>query len=392
MSTSRHLTPTKLFGACAVALSALVLSACGGGSSDVTPAVAPTTSTALSASLAGEQEPAPTATGALGTGSLTLTLPSRSVAGSISLNGMTATVAHIHIGTVGVNGPIIAGLTESAPGSGVWNVPTGTMLSAEQATAFTDGGLYFNAHSVENPTGEIRGQIGRQVSGASMSGAQEIPANASTASGTGLFSLDPATKKFTARMTLTGMTASVAHIHAGAVGVNGGVLFPLNETVAGSGVWVSAVDAMLTDAQLVLLNEGGLYFNAHSAAFPGGEIRGQIGQLVRLASMNSAQEVPTNASTATGQGALTVNPSTRAANGSIILTGMTAARAHIHIGAPGVNGPIIVELTDAGGGRWNVPANTVLTAAQVKAFKQGNLYFNAHSTAFPGGEIRGQIR
>jgi hypothetical protein len=41
---------------------------------------------------------------------------------------------------------------------------------------------------------------------------------------------------------------------------------------------------------------------------------------------------------------------------------------------------------------WNVPANATLTADQFKAFKQGNLYFNAHSTAFPGGEIRGQIR
>ncbi len=387
MLTSRRLISKTSFGACVVALSALVLSGCGGGNSDD----APITSAVLSASLAGEQEPTPTATGALGSGSLTLTLPSRTVAGSISLDGMTATAAHIHTGAIGINGPIIAGLTESAPGSGVWNVPTGTVLTAEQATAFAEGGLYFNAHSTENPTGEVRGQIGRQVSGASMSGAQEVPANASTATGTGLFSLDPATKKLSARMTLTGMMASAAHIHAGAVGVNGGVLFPLTETATGSGVWVSAADATLTDAQVALLNEGGLYFNAHSAAFPGGEIRGQIGRLVRGAKMDSAQEVPTNASTATGQGSLTVHPSTRAANGFITLTGMTAARAHIHIGAAGVSGPIIVELTDAGGGRWNVPANTVLTAAQMKAFKQGNLYFNAHSTAFPGGEIRGQI-
>jgi CHRD domain len=34
----------------------------------------------------------------------------------------------------------------------------------------------------------------------------------------------------------------------------------------------------------------------------------------------------------------------------------------------------------------------VLTADQFSAYKQGNLYFNAHSIVFPGGEIRGQIR
>lgn len=391
MPLPHRLTPSRLFAVGVVALSALVVSACGGGEA-TTPAAVPTTSTILSASLAGEQEPTPTITGALGKGTLTLTMPSRTVAGGISLDGITASVAHIHIGPVGVNGPIVAGLAESAPGSGIWNVPTGTILSADQAAAFAEGRLYFNAHSTENPTGEVRGQIGREVSGATMSGAQEVPANSSTASGTGLFSLDPATKKFTARMTLTGMTATVAHIHPGAVGVNGRPLFDLTETATGSGIWVSAADATLTDAQVALLNEGGLYFNAHSANFTGGEIRGQIGRLVRFASMDGAQEVPANASTATGQGSLTVNPSTRGASGGITLVGMTATRAHIHIGATGVNGPIIVELADAGSGRWNVPANTVLTAAQVKAFKQGNLYFNAHNLAFPGGEIRGQIR
>jgi hypothetical protein len=71
---------------------------------------------------------------------------------------------------------------------------------------------------------------------------------------------------------------------------------------------------------------------------------------------------------------------------------LAATAAHIHIGAPGVNGPIIVPLTDAGNNVWVVPANTRLTAEQLKAYKQGNLYYNAHSTQFPGGEIRGQIR
>ena len=83
---------------------------------------------------------------------------------------------------------------------------------------------------------------------------------------------------------------------------------------------------------------------------------------------------------------------TRVASGSITITGMTATAAHIHLGATGVNGPVIVPLTDAGGGVFNVPAGAVLTADQFRAYKQGELYFNAHSTTNPGGEIRGQIR
>lgn len=88
---------------------------------------------------------------------------------------------------------------------------------------------------------------------------------------------------------------------------------------------------------------------------------------------------------------MVIDPATRAASGGISLTCMTASMAHIHLGAPGANGSVIINLTDAGGGVWNLPANASLTAEQFKAFKQGNLYFNAHSTTFPGGEIRGEI-
>lgn len=364
---------------------AVSLAACGGSDGPAS------TTTTLSASLSGDQEPTPTVTGALGTGTLSLTLPSRDLSGSISLNGIVATAAHVHLGDTGINGAIIVPLAETTAGSGMWAVPPGTVVTEAQAAAFSAGGLYFNAHSTENPGGEIRGQIGRQVLAAQLSAAQEVPSNATTATGNGLVSFDPVTKKFTARLTLSGVTATAAHIHPGALGVNGPVLFPLSETAAGSGVWVSAADAVLSDAQITLLNTGGLYFNAHSTAFPGGQIRGQIGLNVRYASLSAAQEVPPNASTATGTGTLVVNPATRSASGSIAITGITATAAHIHLGATGVNGAIIVPLTNDGAGVWSVPANTVLSADQFKAYKQGNLYFNAHSAASPGGEIRGQI-
>ena len=372
-----------------VSAMALGLTACGGGNDNQTPI---TTTSTLAAAMSGDQETTPTATGALGTGTLSLTLPSRALSGSIDINGMTATAAHVHQGEVGTNAAVIVGLVESAPGSGSWSVPSGTLLTEPQAAAFSAGGLYFNAHSTENPSGEIRGQIGREVYAAQASGSQEVPQNNSTAKGVGFLSLDPTTKRIAARLTLTGITATMAHVHSGDIGANGGVIFPMTETAAGSGVWISAADATMTDAQITAMKAGGLYFNAHNAAFPGGEIRGQIARNVGYASMNAAQEVPTNASTATGIGTLVIDPATRAVSGGITLTGMTATVAHIHTGALGVNGPVAIGLINAGGGVWNVPANTTMTAVQLKAFKQGNLYFNAHSTAFTGGEIRGQIR
>ena len=225
-----------------------------------------------------------------------------------------------------------------------------------------------------------------------MSGDQELPPTLTGALGAGSLSLESPTRALSGSFTVNGMTATAAHIHTGVLGANGPVIFPLSETAAGSGIWVTAADATLTDAQITSLKAGGLYFNAHSTAFPGGEIRGQIGLNVKFASLNATQEVPTNGSTATGTGTLVVNPLTRVASGSITLTGMTATAAHIHLGATGANGAVIVPLVATGTGVFAVPANTVFTADQFKAYKQGNLYYNAHSAAFPGGEIRGQIR
>jgi hypothetical protein len=258
------------------------------------------------------------------------------------------------------------------------------------------GGGSFSAQasglSAEGSASEAKDQLGGQALAARLSGAQEVPSNNSKASGRGSISADPATKKITATLTLTGISARAAHIHSGVVGSNGGVIFGLTETTPGSGIWVSPADATLTDEQFTALNAGGLYFNAHSEAFPGGEIRGQIGRLVRYAAMSGAQEVPPNGSTATGTGTLVIDPRTLAASGSIKLVGMTATAAHIHIGAAGVNGGVIVGLSNGGGGVFNVPSGTVLTAEQFVAYKKRELYFNAHSAAFPGGEIRGQIR
>lgn len=386
MNFTRFCIRSRLLKATLATALVLGLVSCGGG--DDAP---PTTTSTLTSSLSGDQQPTPTITGALGKGTLSLALPSRALSGSIILNGMTATVAHIHEGEIGVNGAIIVPLTETPAASGTWAVPNGTVLSEAQASVFDAGGWYFNAHSAANPTGEIRGQIGREVYAAQLSSVQEVPVNVSKALGNGLLSFNPLTKKFTARLTLTGIVATAAHIHSGITGVNGPIIFALAETAPNSGVWVSAANAVLTEAQISALSTGGLYFNAHSAAFPAGEIRGQIGQNLRFASLSAGQEVPVNSSTASGKGTLIIDPLTRKASGSLTLVGMTATAAHIHLGASGVNGAIVITLVDSGSGVWTVAANTVLTADQLKAYKQGNLYFNAHSVAFPSGEIRGQI-
>ena len=65
--------------------------------------------------------------------------------------------------------------------------------------------------------------------------------------------------------------------------------------------------------------------------------------------------------------------------------------AHIHFGAKGKNGPVIVPLAKKGD-TYSVPEGRKLTAAQMKAFKAGELYVNVHTARHKGGEVRAQIQ
>lgn len=249
---------------------ALSLAACGGSDDVVTPL--PTTSVTLATTMSGDQELPPTVTGAVGTGSLSLESPSRRLSGSFTVNGMTATAGHVHLGNTGANGAVIVPLTAS--GTDTFTVPTGTVLTEEQATAFNNGGLYFNAHSTAFPGGEVRGQIGLNVKFASLTGAQEVPSSGSAATGTGSLVVNPLTRLASGSIALTGITATAAHIHLGATGANGAVIVPL--TFTGAGVFSVPASTVLTADQFNAYKQGNLYFNAHSTAFSGGEIRGQI--------------------------------------------------------------------------------------------------------------------
>jgi hypothetical protein len=71
---------------------------------------------------------------------------------------------------------------------------------------------------------------------------------------------------------------------------------------------------------------------------------------------------------------------------------MTPTVAHIHEAPAGKSGPIIIPLVQTAGDTWSVPAGAKLTDAQFESYKAGNLYFNVHSAAYKGGEIRGQIK
>jgi len=241
--------------------------------------------------------------------------------------------------------------------------------------------------------------------GASLTGAEEVPPRTTDARGTGIAVVNASTRQMIATVTTRGITGTEAHIHQGPPGVAGPIIIPLAETTPGSGVWTA--QATLTEDQYNNLKAGNLYFNVHSAAFPEGEIRGQIASQQTgaagttpstdstpqnfISSLKGQNEAPPTPSTAQGAGAMVINPDTRQFWAAIKTIGISGTDAHIHEGAPGVSGPITIPLKETSGSSGIWSANGTLTEAQYASLRQGNLYFNVHSTAFPNGEIRGQI-
>lgn len=106
--------------------------------------------------LSGDTEVPPVSTKATGSGSITIK-PDMSISGSIMVSGVAATMAHIHVGKAGANGPVAVTLNKT--GDNAWSVPDGTKLSDAQYQAYKSGELYVNVHSADNKAGELRGQL-----------------------------------------------------------------------------------------------------------------------------------------------------------------------------------------------------------------------------------------
>lgn len=106
--------------------------------------------------LSGDMEVPPVTTKAAGDAAITVK-PDMSVSGKITTSGLAGTMAHIHIGKAGTNGPVVVTLSKS--GDNGWMVPDGSKLSDAEYKAYKAGELYVNVHSAEHKPGEIRGQM-----------------------------------------------------------------------------------------------------------------------------------------------------------------------------------------------------------------------------------------
>ena len=191
---------------------------------------------------------------------------------------------------------------------------------------------------------------------------------------------------------LTG-NAIAAHIHVAARGVAGPVRVPLCAPCTSGVTGTATINADVLDA---ILNDRA-YVNVHTPTNPAGEIRDQVSIVASVkTTLRASQERPKpKGKLARAKGTFTATVSRSGATGVITwrltfskLSGRAIA-AHIHSGARGKAGPVIVPLCAPC--RSGAHGRATVDGSVLDALGSGRTYVNVHTKKNPAGEIRGQI-
>jgi hypothetical protein len=219
-----------------------------------------------------------------------------------------------------------------------------------------------------------------------LSSDQEVPPTDVTSTGGCFGQLNQAAATFSIVCSHNVVGPEHMHIHRGANGENGPIVFDLGDPVSP----VEATWTNMSPTDIADLLAGNLYINIHASGRPSGAIRGQI--LPRTVDSfsflaNAAQEVPPTDSPAIGDCFADLSDDATSLFVRCSHTVAAPTIIHLHAAPTGVDGPPVYHypLTNPFSG------NTPLTPRLVADFAAGFLYVNIHSASYEEGEIRGQL-
>ena len=176
------------------------------------------------------------------------------------------------------------------------------------------------------------------------------------------------------------------------------------------------VSCMLNDESLAPEHHGDLISNDLAAESADGSSVSSNAKRTFTAHLSGANEVPAVNLDGQGQAIFTLNEDGTELHYKLIVANIkNVTQSHIHCGIPGLNGPVVVFLFGfvAGGVTQDgVLAEGTITSANIIArgssaacmgglatfanlidkIRNGGAYVNVHTVAFPGGEIRGQLK
>jgi len=360
----------------------------------------------VAAKIDGAQQVPSITTNASGVAGLTLNNAHDTLCVNINFTGLTgaANGLHIHEAAIGVNGPVVFDLTPFITGNKVSAVITGSTLSQSFISKLLSGSYYINIHTVANPGGEIRGQLLLETDASyytNLNGAQQVPVVTTTAVGVGVFTLSKHQGILKFSMVANGLSGAItgAHLHTGAIGVNGPVTIDLTSFITGNKI-VGEVNTATMTTFISDLKAGNIYLNIHTAANPGGEIRSQLKwynqSLSFDAYLNGAQQTPSISVAGIGQANIRLTTKFDTLYYDVLANGLSGAitGAHFHKAPTGSSGPVVVDITpNINGNRiTGIVTGTALSTSFIGDLLEAHLYINLHTAANANGEIRGQVQ
>jgi hypothetical protein len=354
----------------------------------------------FSARLDGAQQVPAVTTDAKGLASFVLNSTRDTMFVNASFVGLSGgvTAVHLHNGAAGMTGGVALDLMPMLSGNKLNGFITGTNLSNNLANLIKSD-IYLNVHTAANANGEIRGQVKLETDwhfSASLNGANQVPAVATSAYGLGSFNLSMDRGMLRYHIVCQGLSGAItmAHLHYGAAGATGGVA----ETLTASGnVLMGTLTPTLATIDSLLA--GRLYVNVHTAANPNGEIRAQLmlkQGLVFDANLNGANQVPAVTTAASGVGSFYTNATLDTMWYDIVADGLSGAitSAHFHDGAAGATGGVAFTIPAAnitGNRLQGFITGAAFNAAYTARLLRAEAYVNIHTAANANGEIRGQV-
>ncbi|TGE15469.1 CHRD domain-containing protein [Hymenobacter elongatus] len=235
---------------------------------------------------------------------------------------------------------------------------------------------------------------------AKLEGAQEVPAVATAARGVASFTMNPTRDTLFITASFVGLSGPItgAHVHLGARGISGPIVSGLVFMLKGNRLqgFLTGSEFDVSKRRKYLL--GAYYINIHTAANPGGEIRGQIElekDFAYITQLSGPGAVPAVSTMASGFGAFALSQDKTKIKFQTVVRGLSGAITGVELrdATNTTAGTLALPLTSFinSNNRNAIAGEIPTTPALLTAFEAGMLYLNVTTAANAGGEIRGRI-
>lgn len=344
---------------------------------------------------------------ARGVAALTINGSGDTICLSINMMGISDSITGIGLYSTDTDssGSLVIDFSSVVDGNTLNTSIVGTFVNEENLADFIEGDYSIRVFTIGSTEPLIAGNLRLETDYsfvALLNGEQEVPSSGSAAYGLAIIKLNMDSSKMKIDMMVDGLTGSITgvHLHLGGEGVIGPVAVDLTEFVDGKliqGTVDSSDFLSITDS----LISGLVYINVHTGIFPNGEIRGQLHMDKGIAFhsfLTGDQEVPPVSTNAVGLAHISFNPIMDVLSYQIITVGLndSLTGAHLHLGEPGISGPVIVDLSESD------TLNSFLLTGEIdqvmipdslmKYLLTSNIYINLHTAPNPDGVIRGHMR